>query len=209
MNFDKNKSRTFRNHSLGEWLVQAIKKKCLKGNITYGDNFRILGKLPLVKTPRSGRILLGNNVTLNSDFMNSNSALTTAVKLTTGYEGVIEIGNNSILNGSCVVAYKSVEIGSYCEIASCTVITDTYFHPVSPDIRLKQMKGEPFSFGEVNKASIKIGNNCWIGYGSIILKGVRLGNNCIVAAGTIIPGNSVFPDNCIIAGNPRKTLKYF
>lgn len=57
MNFDKNKSRTFRNHSLGEWLVQAIKKKCLKGNITYGDNFRILGKLPLVKTPRSGRIL--------------------------------------------------------------------------------------------------------------------------------------------------------
>lgn len=153
MNFDKNKSRRLEIILWENGWFRQLRKKCLKGNITYGDNFRILGKLPLVKTPRSGRILLGNNVTLNSDFMNSNSALTTAVKLTTGYEGVIEIGNNSILNGSCVVAYKSVEIGSYCEIASCTVITDTYFHPVSPDIRLKQMKGEPFSFGEVNKAS--------------------------------------------------------
>lgn len=208
MYFDKKHSRVFNKKSFGYLLIQKFKRFFLKGTITFGEGFLILGKFPLIKTPRNGKIVLGKNVTFNSDRQSSNSALTSSVKLTTGYNGVIKIGDNTILNGSCIVAYDRVEVGNFCEIASCTLISDTDFHPISANERLKQMKGEPFSFDEVEKAAIKIGNNCWIGYGVIILKGVQIGDNCIVAAGTIIPGNSVFPNNCIIAGNPGKIVKY-
>ena len=51
-----------------------------------------------------------------------------------------------------------------------------------------------------------IGNDCFIGMNSIILKGTTLGNNVIVGAGSVVHGH--FPDNVIIAGNPAKIVKY-
>lgn len=52
---------------------------------------------------------------------------------------------------------------------------------------------------------IEIGDDCFIGMNSIILKGTKLGNNVIVGAGSVVHGS--FPDNCIIAGNPAKIVK--
>ena len=202
------KSRVFGKKSILERFLQYIKSKKLHSyGIIVPKGLQILGDMPIIKKPSGGEIIVGENVVLNSDKKKSNSALTTSVKLTTGYKGKIELGRNTILNGSCIVSYDSVKIGDYCEIASCTIISDTDFHPVDPSTRLKQMKGEPFDHDLVNKKPITIGNNCWIGYGSIILKGCTIGNNCVVAAGTIIPGGATFPDNSIIAGNPGKVVK--
>ncbi len=208
MQFNQKESRVFKKLSFCARIAQTIKRYSLRkrGNVVFRD-ILILGSVPLIKTPKKGKIILEKGVILNSDKAKSNSALTSNVKLTTGYHGVIKIGECSALNGSCIVAYDFVEIGKYCEIASCTLISDTDFHPVLPEERLKQMKGEPFSFDSVNKAKIKIGDNCWIGYGAIILKGVTIGNNGIVAAGTIVPGGKTFPDNSIIAGNPAHVVK--
>lgn len=52
---------------------------------------------------------------------------------------------------------------------------------------------------------IKIGDNCFIGYGSIILPGLELGNNIIVAAGSVVT-KSFKEDDIIIAGNPAKKI---
>ncbi|MDI9401162.1 MAG: acyltransferase [Limisphaerales bacterium] len=52
---------------------------------------------------------------------------------------------------------------------------------------------------------IRIGDGCFIGANSIILKGTELGKNCVVGAGSVVCGK--FPDNVIIAGNPAKVLK--
>jgi len=49
---------------------------------------------------------------------------------------------------------------------------------------------------------IKIGNNCFIGMGAIILPNVEIGNNCIVGAGAVVTQS--FPDNSVIMGNPAK-----
>ena len=209
MDFNKNKSRVFRKKGILKRIINYLKLfvlSQLKG-VKLGNNIQILGKTPIIKKPCNGQIILDDYVVLNSDFAKSNSALTTPIKLTTGYDGLIHIGKHSILNGSCIVSYESVEIGEYCEIASCTLISDTDFHPVDPIERLKQMKGESFSFDSVSKRKITIGNNVWIGYGAIILKGCKIGNNCIIAAGAICPGNSIYPDNCVIAGNPAKIVK--
>lgn len=51
---------------------------------------------------------------------------------------------------------------------------------------------------------VKIGNNVFIGYGSVVLPGVSIGNNCIVGAGSIVSRN--IPDNCVVAGNPAKVI---
>lgn len=51
---------------------------------------------------------------------------------------------------------------------------------------------------------IKIGNNCFIGMGAIIMPNVQIGNNCIVAAGAVVVDS--FPDNSVIMGNPARRV---
>ena len=50
--------------------------------------------------------------------------------------------------------------------------------------------------------SIKIGANCWIGSGAIILPGVEIGNDSIVGAGAVVTKS--FPSESMIIGNPAK-----
>ena len=49
---------------------------------------------------------------------------------------------------------------------------------------------------------IEIGNNVFIGTGSIILYDTKIGSNVIVAAGSIITKD--VPDNVVVAGIPAK-----
>lgn len=51
---------------------------------------------------------------------------------------------------------------------------------------------------------IEIGNNVFIGYGSIILGNTHIGNNVIIGAGSII--NRDIPDNSVVSGNPAKII---
>lgn len=179
-----------------------------KKRFIHGDNLLIMGHTPYIKYPKQaeGFIKLGNGVILNSDSRNSNTSVMSVVKFTLGYNGNITIGDNCDLNGINIVSYKSVEIGSHCQFGSDTVIFDTDFHPINNEERYKQMAGMPFSYDMVNKESVVIGNNVWVGWGCIILKGAHIGNNCIVAAGSVVLGKE-YPDNSIIAGNPARVVK--
>lgn len=49
-----------------------------------------------------------------------------------------------------------------------------------------------------------IGDNCFLGIGSIILGGVELGENCIVATGSVVTHS--FPSNSVIGGNPARLI---
>ena len=205
-----NHTKRFKTQSFWKRWINAYKiwRLSRTGLFSHDDNLRILGSIPYIKAPKGaiGRVSCGHNVVLNSDSKNSNTNLTTRVKFVLGYEGSITIGNNCDLNGICVVSYKSVRIGNYCQFASSTMICDTDFHPVDNLERYHQMAGAAFSFDSVKKEDIVIGDNSWIGWGCIILKGAHIGNNCIVAAGSVVLGKD-YPDNSIIAGNPAKVVK--
>ena len=57
----------------------------------------------------------------------------------------------------------------------------------------------------------KIGSNCLIGFGSILLNGCKIGDDCLVAAGTLILEKMEIPDGSLVIGSPgivrRKLLK--
>jgi len=51
---------------------------------------------------------------------------------------------------------------------------------------------------------IKIGNNTFIGKGTILLPGVSIGSNCIVGSLSVV--SSSIPDNSVYAGAPAKFI---
>lgn len=59
--------------------------------------------------------------------------------------------------------------------------------------------------GLLKKRPVVIGEGCFLGANSIILKGTTLGKNVLVGAGSVVSGT--FPDNVIIAENPARIIK--
>lgn len=88
---------------------------------------------------------------------------------------------------------KNVLVGGNCKII------DNDFHPLLASQRINQ------KVDDMKKRPINIGDGCFIGVNSIILKGTILGKNCVVGAGSVVSG--IYPDNVIIAGNPAKIIK--
>ena len=86
-------------------------------------------------------------------------------------------------------------------------ILDNDFHPIDAKERIRLLQnvrgGET---GDLIPAKeIYIGQNCFLGCNSIILKGTVLGNNCVVGAGAVVCGR--FEDDCVIAGNPARIIR--
>jgi acetyltransferase-like isoleucine patch superfamily enzyme len=52
---------------------------------------------------------------------------------------------------------------------------------------------------------IRVGNNVFIGYGSIILPGVTIGDNVVIGAGSIVSRD--IPSNSVAVGVPARVIK--
>jgi carbonic anhydrase/acetyltransferase-like protein (isoleucine patch superfamily) len=50
----------------------------------------------------------------------------------------------------------------------------------------------------------KVGNNCLIGIGAILLEGAEVGDDCLVAAGALITPNTRIQDGSVVMGSPAK-----
>ncbi len=58
--------------------------------------------------------------------------------------------------------------------------------------------------GKTRAANVVIGNQVFVGAGSIILPGVHIGNRVIIGAGSIVTKD--IPDNKVAAGNPARVI---
>lgn len=114
--------------------------------------------------------------------------------------GNIKIGSGVCMSGCTIYSMDSISIGNNTDIGAGTKIIDNDFHPLPYSERhpVEQLD-------KVKKRPITIGEGCFIGANSFILKGTTLGNNVVVGAGSVVSGT--FPDNVIIAGNPAKIVK--
>lgn len=60
------------------------------------------------------------------------------------------------------------------------------------------------SFHALAYNSVSIGENSFIGAGTVILPGTKIGKSCIIGAGSVVKGN--IPDYSIAVGNPCKII---
>ena len=62
-------------------------------------------------------------------------------------------------------------------------------------------------YGEIlgSAGKVTIGDNCFIGMNTVILKGTTIGNNTIIGAGSVVTGG-MYPSDCVLAGNPAKVI---
>ena len=113
------------------------------------------------------------------------------------YDGIrIRIGSGNYFNRNVMVdACGYVEIGDENMFGPDIYITDsnhTFGIGVSP-------KAAPMHRGRV-----KIGNRCWIGAKSIILRNAELGDGCVIGAGSVVTRNVAA--GAVVAGVPARPL---
>lgn len=76
------------------------------------------------------------------------------------------------------------------------VVVATAGHPIDPDLREKTYQ---YNF------PVRIGRNCWIGAGAVIVPGVTIGDNVVIGAGSVVTKD--IPSNVVAVGNPCKVLR--
>lgn len=108
----------------------------------------------------------------------------------------IQVGDYFYANHNLVITDGAkVTIGDNVFIAPNCCIT-TAEHAIHPEQRKAGI--------EVAKP-VTIGNNVWIGAGSVILAGVEIGDNTVIGAGSLV--NRSIPGNVVAVGVPCKVLR--
>lgn len=112
----------------------------------------------------------------------------------------IHIGNNVEINMNCVfLDCNKIEIGDNSGIGPGVHIY-TVSHPINASERLSKN-----SFWKSKAFPVIIGNNVWIGGGTIILPGVTIGSNTTVGAGSVVTKS--IPGNILAYGNPCRIIR--
>lgn len=132
----------------------------------------------------------------------------------------VELGLLSNINLGCNI--HNTKIGRYCSMGPRVNIIIGR-HPTNKIVSINPIfysmkKQNGFTFAtsqifnefkyadEINKISVIVGNDVWIGSDANILEGVVIGDGAVIAAGSVVTKN--VPPYAIVGGVPAKILKY-
>jgi acetyltransferase-like isoleucine patch superfamily enzyme len=178
-----------RGFELATNIISLLRGVFLK--VFYFKNLKSSGRLLVsnfssIKIHRNSNINLSSNTILNSDTLIESFC-------------EINIGCNFYLNKySRIISKSNISIGDNVTIAQFVSILDH-------DHRYELFMDKNIKFDGYNVASIKIGNNVWIGDKVTICKGVEIGDNVIIGANSVV--TSDIKSNAIYAGVPAKFIK--
>ena len=119
----------------------------------------------------------------------------------------LKFGDNIQINDYVhICALDSVEIGDGCMFASHVYISDNSHgryeggkNDSSPDVAPDHR--------EYITAPVRIGKNCWLGEGVIVMPGVTIGYGCVIGAHSIV--NKDIPAASIAVGSPARVVKQY
>lgn len=69
-------------------------------------------------------------------------------------------------------------------------------HPILPELREQAYQ---------YNMPVRIGKNCWLGAGVIVMPGVTIGDNTVIVAGSIVTKD--IPANVVAVGNPCRVMR--
>lgn len=108
----------------------------------------------------------------------------------------ITIGAGTFVNYDCVMLDAApIRIGANCQIATAVqLLTST--HPLDP---------EPRRSGWESAQPITVGDNVWLGGGTIVCPGRTIGDDTVVGAGAVVARD--LPRGVVAVGNPARVLR--
>jgi acetyltransferase-like isoleucine patch superfamily enzyme len=125
-------------------------------------------------------------------------------------EGRCEIGQEVYIGDGAIISVRSmVEIGEGSLLAHGAQVFDNDTHPIDPVERRAHfrsiLKLGPRREFPIGVRPVRIGQDCWLGFGAAVMKGVSVGDAAIAAAGAVVTSD-VRP-RTIVAGNPAREVR--
>lgn len=131
----------------------------------------------------------------------------------TGPAGQIKVGDFSVLNATKLICNRRIDIGSHCMLAWSSIVTDTWLdsnHLTATQRRalLEQAAHSPTRYltPGTEPQPVVLEDNCWLGFGAVVMPGVRIGRGAIVASKTIVLQD--VPAYTIVAGAPARIVRH-
>ncbi len=103
--------------------------------------------------------------------------------------GIYANANLTVVDDGHIYVGDKVMFGPNVTIATAN-------HPIDPELRAR---------GYQYNKDVYIGENAWIGAGTVIVPGVRIGKNTVIGAGSVVTKD--IPDNVVAVGNPCRVLR--
>ena len=97
--------------------------------------------------------------------------------------------NLTLVDDTHIYVGDSTMFGPYVTIA-------TAGHPILPELREQAYQ---------YNMPVRIGKNCWLGAGVIVMPGVTIGDNTVIGAGSIVTKD--IPANVVAVGNPCRVMR--
>lgn len=108
----------------------------------------------------------------------------------------VHFGDNIYANFNLTLVDDThIYIGSYTMLGPNVTIASAG-HPILPELREKAYQ---------YNMPVKIGRNCWLGAGVIVVPGVTIGDNTVIGAGSVVTKD--IPSNVVAVGNPCRVLR--
>ena len=154
--------------------------------------------LPIIQRHRQSQISIGARAELRSSPRSNPLAPHHPVCISARKPGaVLQIGDDFGMTGGSLVCDRRITIGNRVWVGANTVIADTDFHPLDPELRAR----DPLNAAA---APIEIADDVFIGMSALILKGARIGAGAVIGAGSVVSRD--VPPGAIVAGNPARVI---
>jgi len=154
----------------------------------------ILNGFPAIRRKGSGKLIIGDGVTINTARWANWLGTTGSMMLSVEHGATLEFKRGCGVSASQIIANVGIEIGEDALIGAGCLLCDSDMHEVPLG------SGKPIAM-----APIRIGARAFIGARCIILKGVTVGEGAVVGAGSVVTKD--IPPDVIASGNPAKVLR--
>lgn len=116
------------------------------------------------------------------------------------------ININSLINkGFRVGENFNCQSGCVIDQSHCFHITIGENVTLAPQVRILAHDASTRHFlGYTKVGNVRIGNNVFVGTGSILLPGIEIGNNVVIGAGSVVTKD--IPSNSVAFGSPAKVM---